>query len=116
MAKFSENLKKLRVQKDISQEELAKAAGVHVTHISRYERGISAPSLDVAQKIAKKLDIFIDELVHGDSTAKMEQVIKDRDLLNMFKKAQILNDKQKDCMKEFLSAFLLKADVQKQLA
>jgi transcriptional regulator with XRE-family HTH domain len=116
MAKFSDNLKKIRVDKDISQDALAKAAGVHVTHISRYERGLSSPSLDVAQKIAKKLDVSIDELVHGDSSAKVEQVIKDRELLNMFKKAQVLDDKQKDCMKEFISAFLLKADVQKQLA
>ena len=116
MEKFAENLKKYRTQKDISQEELAKKAGVHSTHLSRYERGLSMPSLEVAYKMAKALDLSIDELVYGDHNAKMEQSIKDRELLTMFKKVQVLNEKQKECMKEFMSAFLLKADVQKNLA
>jgi transcriptional regulator with XRE-family HTH domain len=117
MEQFAENLKKYRTLKEISQEELAKKAGVHSTHLSRYERMLSIPSLEVAYKIAKALDVSIDELVHGSNQSqKMEQSIKDRELLGMFKKVQVLNDKQKECMKEFMSAFLLKADVQKNLA
>lgn len=116
MEKFAENLKKYRNNKNVSQEALAKSAGVHSTHLSRYERGLSLPSLEIAYNIAKALDVSIDELVYGDNNIKMEQNIKDRELLSMFTKVQVLNEKQKDCMKEFLSAFLLKVDVQKNLA
>lgn len=116
MTKFAANLKKYRTLKEFSQDELAKKAGVHVTHLSRYERGLSTPSLEVAFKIAKTLEISIDELAHSEQTEKMEQTIKDRELLAMFKKAQVLSDKQKECIKEFMSAFLLKADVQKNLS
>lgn len=116
MEKFADNLKKARANKNISQDEMAKKIGIHVTHVSRYERGLSMPSLEVANKIAKTLDISIDELVQGKHTAIAEKSIKDRELLSMFNKVQVLNEKQKDCMKEFMSAFLLKVDVQKNLA
>ena len=53
-------------------------------------------------------------LVHGDN--KAQDTIEDVDLLSLFNKAQNLSKKQKETVKDFLSAFVLKADLTQKLA
>lgn len=113
---FAENLKKIRTERGISQEELAKKVNIHSVQFSRYERGQTQPSIEVVEKIANALNVSIDILVFGSSENQAEHTIKDRELLTMFKKIQFLNNKQKDTVKDFLSAFLLKLDLQQKLA
>ncbi len=115
MKGISENLKKVRNKKGISQDELSKMIDIHSVQLSRYERGQSVPSIDIVTKIADALEVTIDELVYGNENNKAEQTIKDRELLNMFNKVQQLADKQKDTVKDFLSAFILKLDLQQKL-
>jgi len=116
MNNFSENLKKCRASKNISQDELAKKIDIHPVQFSRYERGQSVPSIEVVQKIADALDVSIDELANGSSANNAEKNINDIELLSLFKKTQLLNDKQKDIVKELLSAFVLKTDLKQRLA
>ena len=113
---FGQNLKKVRTERGISQEELAKSAGVHSVQFSRYERGQSAPSIEVVQKIAQTLEISIDQLVFGDQDEVSEKSIQDRELLELFKKVQGFNDRQKGTVKDLISAFILKADLTQKLA
>jgi len=116
MSKFAENLKKYRTAKGISQEEMAKLIGVHSTHLSRYERGLSSPSIEVVTKISEVLEVAVDTLIFGDHSEQSEQSIEDRELLDLFKKVQSFNHKQKDTVKDLISAFILKADLQQKLA
>jgi len=46
----------LRLEKGLSQEELAEKAGTKQTIISRVERGANQPSIETIQKIANALD------------------------------------------------------------
>lgn len=115
MIGFSENLKRIRTQKGISQDELSKKNEIHPVQFSRYERAQSVPSIDVVQKIADALEVTIDELVYGNQNNKAEQNIKDRELLSMFSKIQLLNEKQKETVKDFLSAYILKVDLKEKL-
>lgn len=116
MNDFSKRLKELRAKKGISQEDMAKSIGVHVTHLSRYERGLSVPSLEVAEKIANTFNVSIDLLVYGNQDTVAQQSIKDRELLNMFNTVQKFDDKQKDTVKDLISAFILKSNLKQQLA
>lgn len=116
MGTFAENLKKYRLSKNISQEELAGKVGIHPVQFSRYERGLTSPSIDIVQKIAEALDISIDELVNGSSLNNADKSINDRELLSMFKKVQLLSDNQKDTVKDFLSAYILKNELKQKLA
>lgn len=50
-------VRQLRVQRGMSQESLADAAGVHVTYLSGIERGLRNPSLDKLNAIAAALEI-----------------------------------------------------------
>ena len=116
MFEFTQNLKKIRISKSTSQDELAKKIGIHPVQLSRYERGQTAPSIEVVYKIAEVLDVTIDELVYGDKNKKIESSIKDMELLSMFKKIQLLNDNKINTVKDFLSAYILKYDLQQKLA
>ena len=61
--------------------------------------------------MAEALDVSIDFLIFGD--AKPE--LSDRDLVSLFSKIELLSDRQKETVKDFLSAFVLKADLTQKL-
>ncbi len=64
--------------------------------------------------MAEVLEISLDRLAHGEN--KAQDTIEDNDLLTLFNKAQNLSEKQKETVKDFLSAFVLKADLTQKLA
>jgi hypothetical protein len=70
----------------------------------------------VVQKIADALEVSIDQIVYGDQDNKAEQSISDRELLSMFKKVQLLSERQKETVKDFLSSYILKNDLKQKLA
>ena len=113
MSDFGAILKSLRSEKGFSQEVFASKIGVHVTNLSKYERNLSIPSLEVAKRMAEVLEISLDRLAHGEN--KAQDTIEDNDLLSLFNKAQNLSKKQKETVKDFLSAFVLKADLTQKL-
>ena len=64
--KYGETLKKLRKEKKISQEELARYAGIVKSTISKYERGENKPTLETAKLIAEFLGTTVDQMVGND--------------------------------------------------
>lgn len=56
------NLKIRRIQKDLSQKELAKKVGLTNQSISDFETGKSNPSYEVMKRISKELDSSVDNL------------------------------------------------------
>lgn len=63
VAKFGKKLREVRLKKKLSQGDVAKILGVHRTYISGLERGRRNPSLLTVQKIAKALEVSVDELI-----------------------------------------------------
>jgi len=58
-ALVAHNLRKFRVRRGISQENLAVDAGIDRTYVSRLERGLENPTVHVLDKIARALDMEI---------------------------------------------------------
>ncbi len=56
-------IKKARLKAGLTQEQLAEAAGVGVTHISHIETGHTIPSLQVLVEIINALNCSADELL-----------------------------------------------------
>lgn len=56
---FGKRLRKLREDRDLSQETLAYEAGLDRTYISSVERGKRNISIENIEKLAKALDIKI---------------------------------------------------------
>ena len=113
---FKDRLKELRVKKGISQNELARDIGVHVTNISRYERGENRPTSDVLAKLASSLDVTADYLMDGSLNDKAQSTISDKELLSQFQRLEKLPKEKKAVVKELIEAFLLKTDLQQKLA
>ena len=64
---ISDNLKKLRKHRGLTQGVLAELAGVELTQISRIERGASEPKLETIKNLAKALNCSSDDLIMDDS-------------------------------------------------
>ncbi len=60
--KFGKNLKRLRLEKGISQETLALTADLDRTYIPSIEKGLRNVSITVAEKLAIALNVDITEL------------------------------------------------------
>ena len=112
---FKDRLKQARAKKGLSQGELAKAIQVHVTNISRYERGENKPTSDVLSKLANALDTTVDFLMSGSLHDQADTGINDKELLSQFKQVEQLNAEDKHLVKTFIDAFLTKRQIQ-QLA
>ena len=56
------NVRALRVERALSQEELAHQAGVHQTYLSGVERGRRNASVLVLDRISKALGVDIERL------------------------------------------------------
>lgn len=67
---FSENLKKIREEKQLSQFELAKKCGITQQAIDRYERDLMKPNIILGVELATALGTTVENLVNGtDETA-----------------------------------------------
>lgn len=71
MSRFSENLRRIRFERHMTQEEFAQLLGTTKQNISRYESGQVSPKITTAQTIADKLGISLSELNGSDDFAKM---------------------------------------------
>lgn len=59
----AKNIKTLRLDKDLSQEELADKASLHRTYISLLERKKKNVSIKILEKIANALEVEISDLI-----------------------------------------------------
>ena len=58
-------LKRLRKQKRITQFQLAEALNISQTSVSKYERGVCQPDLNVVVLMSDYFGMSVDELVRG---------------------------------------------------
>ena len=56
-------VRQLREALGLSQEDFGEAAGLHRTYVSGIERGTRNPTLTVLFRIAKGLELTLDELI-----------------------------------------------------
>ena len=71
---LSENLKKLRKENNLSQEELAEKLGVSRQSVSKWESNSAYPEMDKLIQISNMFNIGIDELLNKDIREVREKV------------------------------------------
>ena len=74
--RIGENLKRLRREKDLTQEELATHLGISFQAISKWERGESYPDITILPALSNYFKISIDELVGMEEIKRAEEYEK----------------------------------------
>lgn len=72
---FAENLKKIRKDKGYTQEELAKKLNVVRQTVSKWEKGLSLPDVDILSKIADILETDVNILLGGQMTTTSQSEV-----------------------------------------
>lgn len=60
---FGEAVQEIRVERDLSQDELASRIGMQRTYISDVERGVRNTSISNAKRIAKALNVSLAKII-----------------------------------------------------
>ncbi len=108
---FGDKIIEVRKQREMTQQELGKAIGVDKRVISKYEKNQTVPWVMVASEIAKALDASLDFLISSDKAL----FIDDKELINLLKNYNNLNDDAKHTAKSILKALNLYSQTEKTL-
>lgn len=65
---FAVRLRQLRMERGLSQLQLAQRAHVNVNYVGRLERATAAPGIDLVGRLALALDVSIDMLLNSSPT------------------------------------------------
>ena len=117
---FKENLRKIRKENNLSQEQLADELGVSRQAISKWESGTAYPEMDKIIALCDKFNLNIDDLLHKDikevkgeeeSKKKLNDFINDflkfiTNTVNMFSNMN-LKSKIKCLFEQCIIAFIL---------
>lgn len=90
---FGDRLLQLRKQRGWSQPELARRIGTSGDIIGRYERGEMTPSVQVARRIARVLDVTLDYLI-GEHD--LPEALKDPAMLDRWKALEEIPTEDRD--------------------
>ena len=55
-----------RTDRHVKIEDLSKMTGISVGSLSSYENGVTSPTMDKIEKIAKALKVRIEDLYHSE--------------------------------------------------
>ncbi len=72
--KISENIKRLRKNKDVTQEQIAEMLGVSVTAVSKWERGETYPDITMLFPLARYFGVSLDELMGYDEEKEKAEI------------------------------------------
>ena len=103
---FAENLKKIRKDKGYTQEELAKKLNVVRQTVSKWEKGLSLPDVDILSKIANVLETDVNILLDGQiTTTDQSEIVKQLAKIN--EQLTIKNRRYKKIMKTIAIILLI---------
>ena len=90
MTSFGENLKRLRLERKLTQDELAVLLKTSKQVISRYENGQRSPKVSTVAAFATALDVPISALTSGADTNDEEELWNYREQLRRDPERHIL--------------------------
>ena len=106
---FSARLRALRMDKNISQQQLAHLVQATQTQISKWENGIIEPNLTQLEKIANALEVSADYLLGRENDIGLVEINSDlsgdeQELINQYRKLSVGDKSQLLALaKRFLS-------------
>lgn len=71
---WKEKVKKLMIEKNISQKKLSELSGITESSVCRYLKGDRTPRIDIVVNFAKALDVEVDYLLEEEPLNPYESV------------------------------------------
>ncbi len=102
------NIRTLREQRNIKQQEIADLIGMHRSNYSKIENGQREISVSALDKIAHFFNITIDELVHLDGELPEEVNIEDKTSMEQLKLIEQLDQDERSMIFKMIDSFLTK--------
>ena len=104
---FGENIKKLRKEKELTQETFADFLGVTFQAVSKWERGETYPDITMLPVIASFFNVTIDDLLGVDKAKKDEKISEYLTLYDemRLKDTPLTFKKYQNAVKEFPGEF-----------
>ncbi len=106
---FGENIKRLRKDRELTQDSLANFLGVSFQAVSKWERGETYPDITMLPSIANFFNVSIDDLLGVDKAKKEEKINEYLELYDKirFKDKPLLFSKFQEAIKEFPGEYRL---------
>jgi transcriptional regulator with XRE-family HTH domain len=98
---ISNNITRLRKEKNVSRDDLGTIVGTSGAVIGRYERNEITPSVEIANKIAQALDVSLDYLV-GNNTI----IFKDKKILERIETISKMPTKEQEQLFNVIDALI----------
>ena len=98
-------LKQLRISKNWSQGELAVRLGIHTQKVSKFERGLTKPPLEIFPTLAKLFEVSLDYLITGNNYIE-EKEVNNQALINRFQEIDQLPEIKQNHLIALMDAFI----------
>jgi transcriptional regulator with XRE-family HTH domain len=104
---FKDTFLRLRKERGLTQAEIAEQIGISVGQIKKYEKGDSAPTLNILARMAMAFGVSADELVFEDGAGPAAQML-DPDLLKRFQQVAGLPERERDAVLVLIDSVIAK--------
>ena len=100
------NLKSLRTEQNISQQQLANVIGVSQQSVNKYENHSVEPDIDITIKIADYFSVSVDYLIGRTEIRQLTSVYTEENFtfeeINLIKKYREANSREKEIIQFIL--------------
>lgn len=104
---FKENLKKLRKEKNISQEQLAEKLNISRQAISKWESGKAYPDIDNLILLRDIFNVSLDELMVNEKTDKGKSINQEEHVSSDNSDSYDEEDEDEDSVNLMLGGFII---------
>ena len=105
--KLGDKLKTLRDKRGWSQGQVAKKVSADPQRISKYERGVIFPTVDMLIKLAKAFGVTLDDLLFDDRDIDISQ-LSNPELTRRFYKINQLSEEDQQALIVMMDALIKK--------
>lgn len=109
--KLGDKLKSLRDKRGWSQGQVAKKVSADPHRISKYERGVIFPTVDMLIKLAKAFGVTLDDLLLDNRDINIDQ-ISNPELTRRFNKISQLSEEDQQALIVMMDALIKKQQLE----
>lgn len=103
---IGENIRRLREQRGVKQQEIADLIGMHRSNYSKIESGQREISVSAIDRIAQFFNSSVDEIIHMGTDVPEEVNIEDKTTVEQLKLLQELEPDEKNMIFKMIDTFL----------